>query len=248
MGLFDFLKKKDTSINESEDRVASLPNNDTKENNKDSTNSRETMVRPMQSPTPQSLPTQEERLVPSRPSQRQEHSQSQRPLQNRSLLQWPRYGDSASGLISSQQFKVFLCASFVKHPNFKQFAQDWSKAKSGAFSTRFLFIPVFEMDKLNDTEKQAINPSDVRFRDGKDWLDCLRILKEKNLNWNIILLTADDTDANDARSAAKQTGCMLRFYEVDDNGKLKSAAKDPSPFPKPSSLSTLSNSQNSYTH
>lgn len=154
---------------------------------------------------------------------------SSNPVQTNPSVKWPVFGDSVSALVSDPELRVFVCASFMKQPAYSLFVEEWEKACSETSKKKFFFVPAFEKVKLSSEDKQSSQAAEMRTWDALNWNVCFRSMKEKNMNWTIVLLTGDSMDGYAAQRAAKEAGILLRWYGTNEQAKLTSLSR-----PKPS--------------
>lgn len=184
-----------------------------------------------QQPAPVAQPPRAEQ-APDRPASGPVQHREHHPRSQQTYVNWPKYGTGTSELVAMWKLKVFVDAGFVKSGSFAVFREIWGKNRVNQFTTRYFFIPSFEKMKLTPQEIELVSGPDSRVFFCENLDDCFAQMASKGLNWNILWLTTSGETGADAQAAAKKTNVVsLRWYGMDESGKLKSLM-DPS-RPKP---------------
>lgn len=213
MALFDFLKKKPTQqepTNPVQPAKPVVP-----------------VSQPSQPPREPDRPVQERPVPPvstaGNPPARNKDHVPQHPRRPQQPVQWPAYGTTVEALVSAIQVRVFVDASFVKSPAFATFSRLWKQYRVDRYATRFYFIPSYEKQKLSADELATLSAEDCREFQAQNPEDCFAQMLAKGLRWNILWLTQSSELGTVAQNAARKTNAIyLRWYGMDQEGKLKS--------------------------
>ncbi len=154
-------------------------------------------------------------------NERKEPSLSHNEKSNNKLENWPKFGTTISDLIKSQQIRVFVDASFVKSTAFSKFANEWHVNKDSMHTTKFFYVPSFEIMKLTKEECKDLISEDYRELAGNDLNACFEKIADQYLDWKIVFLTASGDNGYDAKSSANSKGLQLRWYGMNQEGQLQ---------------------------
>lgn len=136
----------------------------------------------------------------------------------RVFIPWPKAGDELSKLTESDKLAVFVDASFVKSPQFSMFVQEWS-AFSKIGKNVFYYIASFEKGRIPSLEESLSGNELCREIPCTNYSSCFESVKDEK--YGIVLLTADSSFDTETQKAARENGLFLRWYGVNDEGKIE---------------------------
>lgn len=142
---------------------------------------------------------------------------------NRSKVRWPQYGEVPSAIFGNREIKVIVEADLMCTKGFLAFAQVWHTCNQASTTKRSVFVPDFEfsavpLDMQMVIKGVLVDRELVNLHLGvKDYEG---LFAQQSVQGSILFLAKTMDKAKKVKSFAINAHKELRFFTLDDEGKL----------------------------
>ena len=141
----------------------------------------------------------------------------------KSKVKWPQYGASPAMLFNSSEIKIMVEGELMCTKGFIAFIREWRAYNTTSANKRSVFVPGFEYNLIPDDIQKVFHPMLIEKENVSIYYDVKNyeeLFAQQNVQGPYLFLSKSLDKAKKVKSIAYKVHKELRFFTLDDGGKL----------------------------